>query len=187
MKGTTTIILDGLAGRHLRWGGLQRKVEKAIGPAEIWEYRNHGRAGLDEEGQKLAEYLAALNKPFHVIGYSMGGLVIREAMRRSPDLPLLRAAFLNVPHGGSQFARLLPFAAMRQMRPQSEFLSTLDAAPWPYPTFVSWCPGDLVVFPGASARWKNAHQIHRCDIPAHIWPVFSPSIHRQIVQFLQKE
>jgi len=136
-------------------------------------------------GARLAADLRALDGPFNAVGFSMGGLIIREAMRQDPDLPLQRVAFLNSPHRGSLAAYFLPLAACRDMRPGSPFLRRLNAAPWDHPTLVSWCPGDLMVLPGWSARWSRATQIVRTDIPAHDWPVISGTLHRKVILFLK--
>lgn len=114
----------------------------------------------------------------------MGGLVIREAARLVSSKCIGRVAFLNTPHSGSLLARFLPLRAMKEMVPGSAFLRRLDEAPWSFPTFVVWCPLDLVVVPGHSARWIKAQRIVRCDVPAHIWPVFSRRLHREIADFL---
>lgn len=180
----TTLILDGIFGSHRRWEGLRRRVEKQVGPATIWHYANYGTRGLEELGEALARRISEIEGPVNLVGYSMGGLVVREAMRCAPHLPVHRVALLCSPHAGSLVAWCLPLKAVRQMRPQSAFLRQLNAAEWRPRTLVVWCPGDLMVLPSHSARWDRAHQVHRCDIPAHAWPVYSRSIHQKVARFL---
>lgn len=180
-----TLIVDGIWGWHTRWGRLRQKIETDVGPCQIWRYDSSGRLTLQMLGARLAADLRALDGPFNAVGFSMGGLIIREAMRQDPDLPLQRVAFLNSPHRGSLAAYFLPLAACRDMRPGSPFLRRLNAAPWDHPTLVSWCPGDLMVLPGWSARWSRATQIVRTDIPAHDWPVISGTLHRKVILFLK--
>lgn len=182
-----TVILDGIWGWHTRWEPLRRNIEAGIGPCRIWRYENNGSVPIEELGARLAADLRAMDAPFFAIGYSMGGLVVREALRQDPALRLKRAVLLNSPHRGSMVAHLLPLAACRDMRPGSPFLQRLNETPWPYPTLASWCPADLMVFPGHSARWAIATQILRCDMPLHEWPVVSGGIHRRVVAFLAEK
>jgi pimeloyl-ACP methyl ester carboxylesterase len=181
----TTYLLDGLWGRPARLNLLRRRLLVAGLPAvEIHHYDATGRACLEAEGSLLATKLAATTGPFNLVGYSMGGLVTRAALLTDPDLPIHRVAFLNTPHAGSLVAHALRGTGVAQMRPNSDFLRHLDSAPWPYPTYVAWTPGDLMVLPGHSANWPRATQSHLCTIPAHIWPLYSPKIHRELATFL---
>lgn len=180
-----TVIIDGFWGWHTRWESLRRRVEKNVGPCRIWRYDNSGRVSIEKLAAQLVSDLHELKVPFHAVGYSMGGLVVREAMRQDPSLRLQKAVMLNSPHRGSLVANFVPMLpACREMRPSSEFIRRLEAAPWQYPTLVTWCPGDLMVLPGHSARWSQATVTVRCDVPAHEWPVISGGIHRSVITFL---
>lgn len=180
----TTLILDGIWGLHARWEPLRCRIASRVGPARIWHYNNSGLLSLESLGSQLAAELRRINGPFHLVGYSMGGLIIREALRQDPTLPLQRSALLHSPHSGSLSACLLPLTACREMRPGSLFLRRLAAAAWDFPTLVTWSPGDLMILPGSSARWTRASRILRSDIPAHAWPVVSQGIHRSVIDFL---
>lgn len=183
----TTFILDGIWGSHRRWEMLRRRIEASVGPCRIWRYENSGRTSLKVEGARLRETLEATPGPVNVIGYSMGGLVIRSALRVTAGLDVRRAVFLHSPHGGSLTARALPFAACREMRPGSCFLAELDAAAWTIPTLATWCPFDAVVVPGHSARWNRADFTLQSLIPAHAWPVVSIQIHLAVTNFLTRK
>ncbi|MGC1479307.1 MAG: alpha/beta fold hydrolase [Chthoniobacterales bacterium] len=180
-----TYLLDGLWGRPLRLQLLKRRLEQAgIGEVEICRYDASGRSCLLDEGRKFVDHLASTEGPVNLVGYSMGGLVIRSTCLAAPDLPVRSAAFLNTPHAGSLAARLLPGAGITQMRPSSEFLRQLDDADWQVPTFVAWTPGDLMVLPASSARWRRATHTHRLGVPAHVWPLYSRTLHRNLATFL---
>ena len=182
---TQTLILDGIWGSHSRWERLRSRIAKDVGPCTIWRYDNSGRTSIESLGAALASELQQMNAPVNLVGYSMGGLVIREAFRQMPKLQVRRVALLNSPHNGSAAATLIPLAACRDMRPGSAFLKRLNAeAPWTHPTLATWCPFDLMVVPGSSARWKQASLLLRLDIPMHIWPVLSVRTHRSIADFL---
>jgi len=195
-----TILLDGFLGNHSRlermcrnlvatnvssWGlDHPRTHVRGHIDASIWRYDTSGGNGLEELGGQLIGHLRSLDKPFHIVAYSMGGLVLREALRQAPDLPLSRAVFLHTPHRGTWMGHLLGLPAVRQMRPGSAFLKRLDEAPWNVPTLNVWCPGDLIVVPGWNARWTRATREICCHIPAHVWPLRSHGLHRSIGNFL---
>ncbi len=182
----TTYLLDGLWGRPARLNLLRRRLLRAGLPVvDIHRYDASGRASLEVEGAALAAKLAARPGPFNLLGYSMGGLVIRAALVARPALPIQRVAFLNTPHSGSIVARALPGIGMAQMRPGSDFLRRLASPPWQHPTYVAWTAGDLMVLPNRSADWERATQTHRCAVPAHVWPLYSPRIHRELAAFFQ--
>jgi len=152
--------------------------------ASIWRYDASGSRGLEELGGQLIGHLRSFDESFHVVAYSMGGLVLREALRQAPDLPLSRAVFLHTPHRGTWMGHLLGLPAVRQRRPGSAFLKRLDEASWKVPTLNVWCPGDLIVVPGSNARWAGATREICCKIPAHVWPLVSPGMHGEIADFL---
>ncbi|MCX6968679.1 MAG: alpha/beta fold hydrolase [Verrucomicrobia bacterium] len=181
----TTFILDGIWGGHSRWERLRSRIEKSIGPCRIWRYDNSGHTSLEALGAGLREELHAAGGPLNVVGYSMGGLVIREALRMPHELPVRRAVFLHSPHRGSLFAHAYDLPACREMRPGSAFLTRLNEGPWNIPTLATWCALDAVVVPGQSACWKAATTTIQSPVPAHAWPVISPAIHKAVVGFLQ--
>lgn len=182
----TTLILDGFLGWHSRWEGLRRRVQKDVGTCHIWRYENTGRISIETLGAQLVDELRRMDSGFHLIGYSMGGLVIREAMRQAPDLELKKTVLLHSPHRGTLLARFLPLPAVREMRPGSPFLRRLDEMEWNRPTLASWCTGDLMIVPGSSACWSKASHILHSPVPAHAWPIYSPGIHQSVVKFLNE-
>lgn len=180
----TTLILDGFLGSHSRWEGLRKRVEKGVGDCRIWRYNTSGLVSIESISSLLVKDLRGLDTDFHLIGYSMGGIVIREAMRQAPELRLKKTVLLHSPHRGTHMARLLPLPAMREMRPGSAFLRRLDEVEWRHPTLASWCSGDLMILPGSSACWSKASNVLHSPVPAHAWPIFSSRIHQRVVQFL---
>lgn len=182
--GMKTYILDGIWGWHSRWEGLRQRIETTLGPCEIWRYDNSGHTSLEVVGARLREELGRSKKPINLVGYSMGGLVIREALRGTEDLPVRRAAFLHCPHRGSLAAHTLRLPACREMRPGSAFLKRLNESPWSIPALATWCAWDAVILPGHSGRWDRATTLIKSHVPAHAWPVISPGLHRAVIDFL---
>lgn len=184
IEAMTTFILDGIWGGHSRWNILRSRIEKSVGPCRIWRYDNSGQTSLEHLGSELREELTSLQTPVNLIGYSMGGLVVREAVRLAAGVTVRRAVFLHSPHNGSLAAGLFPLTACREMRPGSLFLARLNEAAWNIPTLATWCALDGVVVPGSSACWKRATVRLMSPVPAHAWPVVSPGIHQAVVRFL---
>lgn len=182
-----TLLLDGFMGTHGRLNILGRTLERHGLPTEIFRYDTSGMTSLGRIARQLTRRIDDLDRPINLVGYSMGGLVIRTAVALRPMLPVQKAAFLNTPHRGTLAAHLLPLPAVRQMRPGSRLLRRLRDAPWSVPAFQSWCPGDLLVVPGSNARWEAARLTMCCLLPAHVWPLFSPWLHQAIARFLVAE
>jgi pimeloyl-ACP methyl ester carboxylesterase len=181
---TRTWILDGFLGNSKRLETLRQRVEDEIGPAEIWKYQTAGVTPIDRLARVFRDILAWETAPVNIIAYSMGGLVTRAALAGRPMPNLKRVVFLHVPHHGTEMARLAPLPATRQMRPGSALLKRLALQPWNVETLNVWCPGDLIVVPGSRARWESASEEAVCQVPAHIWPIYSKQWHAKIVQFL---
>jgi triacylglycerol lipase len=180
-----TLLIDGIwAPPSRRYDALAALIEERCGPTQKYYYNSSGNVRFADLGRQLADEIRRLDEEVNVVGFSMGGLIIRAAHLVDPTLPLRRAAFLNSPHSGSWLSWLLPLRGIRQMRPGSEFMRQLRDAPWDIPTLVTWCPLDLMVFPGTSARWDKAQETICCRVPAHIWPIRSRSIHRRVARFL---
>jgi triacylglycerol lipase len=195
-----TVLIDGWMGNHRRLERMRGNLVAAdVGSwlaesprthvrghtdALIWHYDSSGRTALEILGGQLVDHLRNLAEPFNVVGYSMGGLVLREALRQAPELPLQRAAFLHTPHQGTWAGYTLALPAVCQMRPGSSFLKRLNETDWQVPTFNVWCPGDLIVVPGWNARWIKATYEERCDVPGHIWPLVSRRMHERIRTFI---
>jgi hypothetical protein len=180
-----SLILDGIWGRPRRWEPLRRALESGVGPAEIFRYDSSGMTKFETIATQLIDRIRAINLPVNLIGFSMGGVVIRTACLLAPDLPVRRAAFLNTPHGGSILAWLAPLPGIRELRPGSQLLRKLKDQPWTIPTLVVWNPLDTAVIPPQNTRWKidSASEIV-CRIPVHVWPIFSSKHREQIVWFI---
>ena len=59
-------------------------------------------AAIDRLGQRLR---AHGDRPVHLVGHSLGGLIALEALKRNPGLPQARAVCLGSPIAGSGAAR----------------------------------------------------------------------------------
>jgi pimeloyl-ACP methyl ester carboxylesterase len=177
-----TILLDGLWGSPWRLRGMQRNLQsRNLGPVDIFSYNSSGTIPLETLADELAGFLGGA--PARIVAHSMGGIITRLACQRHNTIQIVQAALLCVPHHGSALAGIIPFAGVRQLAPGSGVLKSLAAQEWRIPTMTIWCPGDLLVVPGSSARWKKAIQEICCPIPLHNWPVISRHYHHRIADF----
>jgi len=167
---------------------MKRRLESdGLRSVETFAYDSSGFACLEAEGRRLAGFLQTIDDGVNLVGYSMGGLLIRSAIREGAALPVKKVAFLNTPHSGSILARFFPGVGVAQMRPGCAFLKQIDDVPWGYDTFAVWTPGDLMVVPARSACWSRAGKTGVCRVPAHVWPLISSSLHRELAKFLLAE
>jgi triacylglycerol lipase len=181
----TTLILDGIWARPRRWEPLRRALESRVGPAEIFDYDSSGVRTFESLAATLIDRIRAINEPVNLIGFSMGGIIIRTACLLAPDLPVQRAVFLNTPHGGSILAYAAPLPGIRQLCPTSALMRKLRNQPWTIPTMVVWNPLDTAVIPPTNTRWRIPTASESvCTVPIHVWPIFSTPLREQIVKFM---
>lgn len=188
MTGPTTLILDGIFGRPARFGAMRSVIEAHCGPTEVFHYNSTGFVPFERLAERLCARIREIGEPVNVLGFSMGGIVIRTAHLLDPSIPIRRAVFLNSPHAGSLLAYAMPMAAgARQLWPGSSLMQRLAAAEWSIPTLVSWCPLDAAVIPGRSANWAKASESIRCGVPLHTWVVGSKNVQRRVAEFLASD
>ncbi|HEX3848911.1 MAG TPA: alpha/beta fold hydrolase [Steroidobacteraceae bacterium] len=95
-------------GREAAW--LRRRLAQELGvDVRAFTYRSRA-AGVNESARALGEYLSTIRADtLHLIGHSMGGLVILEAFELEPQekWPPGRIVLLGSPLRGSRAARNL--------------------------------------------------------------------------------
>jgi len=177
-----TLILDGIWGNHKRWEPLKHRISNSVGQCSIWRYDTSGKTRPSESAKVLSEWIAKREEPVALVGYSMGGIVSREAARILGDKGISAAALLHCPHHGTLWGDVVKSPATEELRPGSDLLQSLPQHT--FPTMTTWCPFDLVVVPGSSAK-LSCTKSFRIDIPAHNAPVWARSVHDKIIQFLK--
>ena len=126
-------FVHGYAGTEHIWGPLRDGLTEAGFDHLIALRYNAFRADIHQ----IADWLVGqVNRSLqttgatgvHLIGHSMGGLVVRDAVQNRGLADLADTAVtMATPHSGARLARFVPGPAARQMRPGSEFLSSLGA------------------------------------------------------------
>lgn len=127
-----------------------------------------GKLALNELAQQIANYMKVENigsdpeRPWILIGFSMGGLVSRSLLQNLGVENMPHALItLGSPHHGSILTFLFWGKGTRDMRPGSSFLKQLKKSesklPESLPCYSLWTPLDLMIIPSWSSLWKRAH------------------------------
>lgn len=129
---------------------------------------NGGERPLDELGHQLDRQIKKHipdGERLSIIGFSMGGLVVRSYLRQFGD-PERIATFVSIasPHRGTWLAWLDGSPGVRDMRPGSAFLTSIDVDAARFSS-TKWItirtPLDMMILPSTSSTlsWAENHSI----------------------------
>ena len=125
---------------HVHWLGQQGYRVRRFGYPSV-------RATLSENAQALQRFLATTEVPaIHLVGHSLGRLIILEMLAERADLRLRRVVLLGTPCLGSHCARRLATRAGMPALPGRSIMETLLRA-----RFATIAPRSLR--PSRSACW----------------------------------
>jgi pimeloyl-ACP methyl ester carboxylesterase len=125
------LFVHGYAGNQHIWDPLHSALVQAGFDWLIALRYNAFRSDIHQIADQLVDqshrYLRLSGADrVHLIGHSMGGLVIRDAVQGRGLGGLVDTAItIASPHAGAPLARYMPGRAARQMRPGSDFLTEL--------------------------------------------------------------
>jgi pimeloyl-ACP methyl ester carboxylesterase len=129
------VLVHGYGGTHIMWTPLREALESVGFDCLIALRYNASRMGIEAvadllvDRAKRAMAATGINR-VHLVGHSLGGLVVREAVQRRGLAGLTSTAVtIAAPHAGARLARFVPGPAARQMCPGSAFLKQLDQLP----------------------------------------------------------
>jgi triacylglycerol lipase len=138
---------------------------------------NDGRDGLPAMARQLQDFLEGEleeGERFALVGFSMGTLISRYYLQELDGHRRVEAFFsISGPHDGTWTAYLYPGEGVRQMRPGSSFLRSLDNSSHPLeslPVTCYWTPFDLMIIPADSCRWSRGEEV-RIPSLVHRWMV----------------
>ncbi len=128
------------------------------------------------------------NRPLHIVGFSMGGLITRQWLAHFPVRKrVVSFATLSAPHNGTLFAFINRKPGVADMRPGSLFLQQLaahDVDFVPLRPLSIYTPLDLIILPASSSRWAIAtNETHWALF--HPLMVFSPTVARRLLEYTQ--
>lgn len=135
-----------------------------------------GRKGLEPMAQQLKKLVDEKWGPdseFSIVAFSMGGLISRYYLQNLGGAERCQGLYtLATPHNGTYMAYLYPGRGTKQMRPESDFLATLQKSEdvlkdIPITSYRS--PLDVVMLPTNSPRWEAADNVR-------VWSAIHPSL-----------
>lgn len=178
-----TDILRGLES-HLRGVGI---AAYAISPQP-----SNGDVSIAVLAQRLAATLAQQFTPtttFNFVGFSMGGLICRSYIQQYGGLARTeRLITIATPHQGTWTAYTYNRPACVEMRPGSDFLTTLnrDLSALQQLNFTSiWTPLDLTILPQTSSYLPVGEMVQIWS-PFHYTLLVDPRIVQIIATQLQQ-
>lgn len=152
---------------------------------------SNGDKGLDELAEQLNDYIAKYVKEerFHLLGFSMGGLIARYYLQRlGGSKRVERLITVSSPHKGSVLAYFKTNRGGRHLRPNSSFINDLNGdKDWLQKhRFKSLhTPFDLMILPASSSVLDAA-----CSEPfwvlLHPWMLQSRRVTKQITTLLSE-
>lgn len=128
---TPVLLVHGYAGTEHTWHPLRSALHAAGFDHVIALRYNPFRADIREIADWLVDQAvrtmgACGGDGVHLVGHSMGGLVVRAAVQAGGLGDRARSAVtVATPHHGTRFARFVPGPGARQMHPGSAFLHEL--------------------------------------------------------------
>ena len=152
------LLVHGYAGTESVWAPLRRALAEAgFGYVVSLNYNSFAmdpRAVSAELARQALQALAAAGAPrIHLIGHSLGGLIVRSAIAANPELSCKTGGAVTIasPHHGIPLARIAPGQCARIMHPGHRCTQPEAGAPGPVRWLAYYSDGDRIV-PPASAR-----------------------------------
>lgn len=188
---TPTVLVPGWLDTERTLTRLQTFLRITGHPSAICSPQpSNGSAPIEQLAQQLADFIAINfgdEQPINLFGFSMGGLIGRVYLQRMGGWQRVHK-FITVasPHRGTMTARLMPFTAAQQMRPESTFLQELnrDLTALAQVKFTSvWTPFDLTVVP-ANSSILPVGKSRRVWSPAHGIMMYDPNVMRVVAWLL---
>ncbi|MGI0493883.1 esterase/lipase family protein [Alkalinema pantanalense CENA528] len=153
----------------------------------------NGDASLEDLAQQLQTFVEAnlpADRPFDLVGFSMGGIVSRYYLQRLGGLARVqRFVTIASPHQGT----LIAYGSLRpgsiQMRPNSAFLNGLNEQLQQLAdlNFTSiWTPFDAMIVPAHSSVLPIAHNVS-IPVLVHAWMVSDDRVITAVRQALQED
>jgi len=151
---------------------------------------NNGKNGLNPLAKQLDNYIKdelGEKTDFHLLGYSMGGLIARTYLKDSNNRQYCQSlTTLASPHHGTKLAHIYPLQAGIEMRPDSAYLKKLNGNQNSYHqnTLSIRTPYDGVIIPSRSSVLKGANN-KSFHTPSHPSLLMSRRVTKIILDHLE--
>jgi triacylglycerol lipase len=150
-----------------------------------------GSASLVELAEQLKLYIEKNvpgNESFHLLGFSMGGLISRHYLQEMADLKrILSLTILSAPNNGSKLAWSLPLKGFMDMRKGSKFLKDLEqkeSCLSPLEPLSIWTPFDAIILPPSSSIWRIARN-EKVWVLVHPLMLISKEVFKMVEEYIQ--
>lgn len=153
---------------------------------------NDGRHGIPKMAAFLKDYIESKlqGSTFHLIAFSMGGIISRYYLQKLGGLAQVnRIVLISSPHQGTVWGKVYPLPAVRDMTVGSKLLSELNQEPSPFqdrPCLTLWTPYDVTIFPARHCILPNAEN-HEIKVWRHGAMMKDPRVIKKVVEFLDQE
>ncbi|MEO1208830.1 MAG: alpha/beta fold hydrolase [Cyanobacteria bacterium J06638_20] len=165
----TTILFDTLSSYLEEQGWKTHSLDL---------HPNNGDVGLEvlaEQVDTFAEKTLGRDRPFDLLGFSMGGIVSRYYLQRLGGIPQVQR-FITIasPHHGTWMAYARWNQGGEQMRPDSAFLNALNADIVETLGQINitsiWTPLDAMIVPASSSQMPVGRNVS-INVATHPWMV----------------
>jgi pimeloyl-ACP methyl ester carboxylesterase len=152
------LLVHGYAGTESVWAPLRRALAEAgYGYIVSLDYNSFamdpGAVSAELTRQALQALAATGARRIHLIGHSLGGLIVRSAIAANPELSGQTGGAVTIasPHHGISLARIAPGQCARIMHPGHRCAQPEAGGRGPVRWLAYYSDGDRIV-PPASAR-----------------------------------
>lgn len=177
------VMIHGLGGSSGNWG-LIRNLLKLRGRRNIFRFDYRGHSSMRSAVPEFEEYLRAViaqlpeGESIDLLCHSMGGLIARATLRNADIRERIHhVVTIGTPHRGSHLARLGGFKWSQEIRPDSSFMTMLNATDYreiersELRITAFWTERDVLVIPSHSATLEGAENIPMHDATHVSWLV----------------
>lgn len=186
-KEVPIVMLHGIFDNSASMTPLRMRLEQAGYQCHTPDLSpSSGKDGIEPLTNQLSQYISEEigdGNPYHLVGYSMGGIVARSYLKDSPNRNSCQSlSTLASPHHGTQIAKLYPLQAGIELRPNSNYLNNLNQNSDSYhPRTLSIRTAlDGVIIPSSSSELKGAKNI-RLITPSHPSLLLSKRVSEEIL------
>lgn len=162
------VLVHGINDTCLKFKDMQSAFEnkgyRCITPSLT---PKNGSKGLEYMAMQLKDTIDTeidgKNAKICLVGFSMGGLISRFYLQELEGYKVVSRFFsISTPHHGSYLAYLSSNLGVRQMRPGSNFIRSLEKSSdrlHGLDCYSYWTPYDLMILPATSSIWEKAENI----------------------------
>ncbi|HET6486129.1 MAG TPA: alpha/beta fold hydrolase [Spirochaetia bacterium] len=141
------------------------------------------------ELERLIEEKLGVQRPFDLVGFSMGGIIARYYAQRMNGLDrILRLVLISTPNHGTRTAYLESLSGVTELRPGSTLLADLavdEGRLASIPVTSIWSPYDLAIEPPTSSRMPFGREVV-LPVLSHAWMLTDDRTIQAVIEALEQ-